>query len=427
MDLEIVKKVISDQIEEIDIILGDEKLIARDIADPSKYLQKPNILAILGVRRCGKSTYALALARKLGSFGYVNLDDERLFGMPSSELGSLVEAWIEVLGREPDIIVLDEIQNVEGWELFVNRMRRTKRVIITGSNAHLLEGDLSTHLTGRYIDLHMYPFSFTEYLRSKHFEADIDRIAGSSVSSRIRKHLEDYIDTGGFPEAHILGGTILARIYKDIILKDAILRYRIRNRKTFNEVARYLISNYSREFTFSRVARVCGISNKNMASEYSRILEEVGIFFYLERYSPKLSEQYNSPKKSYCIDTGMIRSIGFNISENRGLMMENLVAVELGRRISNKDDGSELYYWKDHSQAEVDFLIRKDGAISELIQVTYSLRDEQTRKREIDGLLKASGELGCDELKIITWNEEEIIYPDDRHIHLIPLYKWLLQ
>ena len=426
MDLEIVKKVISDQLEEVELILNDQTLIERDVNDPSGFLKKPNILAILGVRRSGKSTYALKVANCIGKFGYANMDDERLYGMPSSQLNLLLEAWIEVLGEEPDLIVLDEIQNIKGWELFVNRMRRTKRVIITGSNANLLEGELSTHLTGRYIDIRMFPFSFIEFLRF--FEIDVESINvnSTSTSSTLRSKLEEYMVSGGFPESITIGGNILARIYKDIILKDAILRFKIRNRKAFNEVSRYLISNYSREFTFSRVARVCGITSNNMVSEFAGILEEVGLYFHLERYSKKLSEQYNSPKKSYCVDNGIIDAIGFNISENRGLLMENLVALELRRRISNLDSDNQIYYWKDHSGKEVDFLLRRNRKIEELIQVTYSLKDELVQKREVLALLDASKNTGCENLKIITWNEEKKLEYDKQHIMVIPLYKWLI-
>ena len=420
-----VKKVILDQMEEIDILLKDDRTIERDIKDLSEYLKGPNILSILGVRRAGKSTLALKVARKLGEHGYVNFDDERLYGMGSKELDLLLEAWIEILGEEPDILVLDEIQNIEGWELFVNRMRRRKRIIITGSNANLLEGDLSTHLTGRYIDVHLFPFSFREYLRYRGMEHLEGSILGTSGSSMIRKELAEYLEVGGFPEAYSIGKVMVARIYKDIILKDAILRYGLRNRVAFNDVARYLISNFSREFTYSRVSRVCNISNKNMVSEYISILEEVELLFHLERYSPKLSEQYNSPKKIYCIDPGLVRSIGFNISENSGLLLENVVAIELMRRFRDRD-GTLLFYWKDHRQYEVDFVIRRGKKIEKLVQVTYSMDKAETEDRELDSICRASDELGCRDLLIITWNDERKIKRDGKDVVCVPLYKWLL-
>lgn len=426
MHLEMIKKVITDQIDEVNALLNNNTLIERDIEDPTKYLKDPNILSILGVRRSGKSTLALKIAEKVGNFGYVNFDDERLYGIESKELSLLLEAWIEVLGREPDLLLLDEIQNVEGWELFVNRMRRTRRVIITGSNAHLLEGDLSTHLTGRYIDLHMFPFSFSEYLRYRGVTYEQMDLNSTRGSSSLRKELKDFIEYGGFPEVYSIGSDMLPRIYKDIILKDAILKNDIRNRKAFNEVARYLISNHSREFTYSRISKVCNITNKNMVSEYVGYLEEVEIVFHLERYSKKLSEQYNSPKKAYCIDTGLIGSIGFNISENRGLLMENLVAVELKRRSKREKESYELYYWKDHSQNEVDFVIRKGLRIEKLIQVAFSIDDEDTKKREKEALIKGSNLLDCDDLMIITWNEEGSLEIQGKTIHYVPLYKWLL-
>jgi hypothetical protein len=426
MNVELMRKIILDQFEEIGVLLDNDKIIDREIEIPISEMKEPNILSILGVRRCGKSTLALNIARELGDPCYVNFDDERLFGMDSSELGLIIDAWLDIHGEEPDVIVLDEIQNIVGWELFVNRMRRTRRVIITGSNANLLEGDLSTHLTGRYVDLRLDPFSFREYLSLIGKKDEIGKMDGTKGSSVLRRSLERYIEKGGFPEVHTRGGNILARIYKDILLKDAILRYGIRNRTSFNEVSRYLLSNYSREFTYSRIGRVCNISNKNMVSEYVRILEEVGLFFHLERYSKKISSQNNSPKKAYSIDTGLANTIGFNISENKGLLMENVVAIELRRSYNNNFNETGLYYWKDHSSSEVDFVIREDRTIKRLIQVSYSIESEPTRNRELRNLIKASDLLGCEDLLIITWNDDErYIELDDHQIKILPLYKWL--
>lgn len=417
-----LKRIIANQREELNIIMSESDLIERDVPDLGRYLSKPNILAILGVRRCGKSILANQLFQGK-NYAYVNFDDERLVDIKPENLEMLMESIYEVYDEDVKHLVFDEIQNVPRWELFINRLRRTKRIIITGSNANLLSSELSTHLTGRYFDHTLFPLSFKEYLKL----IGIKKIETKTAkeAAKAKKHLERYMENGGLPESTTISPNIVLRVYQDIILKDTVIRYGIRHRKTFGEMAKFIVSNYSCENTYTNLKKITSIKNVHTVKNYVDYLCSVNLIFYLEKYSPKLKVQMLSPKKFYCVDTGIANTIGFRTSRNLGPLMENLVAIELLRRSKNAHDQTEVYYWKDGT-GEVDFVIKKGPNVQQLIQSSYDLSKPDTLIRETDSLLKASDELDCKDLLIITWDQEDVKTLDNKKIKLMPLYKWLL-
>ncbi len=429
MNVETLKKVIISQKEEIEEKFKKSKIIEREPEKNrlKKFLSYPNILAILGVRRCGKSVFSWQIFSSLSdkAFAYINFDDERLADIRTEDLDKILQAFYELYGKV-EKIVLDEPQNVEKWELFVNRLRRTKSLIITGSNSKLLSGELSTHLTGRYIDFNLFPFSFREFLNYKGFKIEKDTFYSVSEIAQIKRFLEEYIKIGGFPEVYILGREILSRIYADIIEKDVLKRYKIKRKETFKRVVRYLISNISSEFTIRKLSRIFEIKDVHTLKNWLQALENSYLVFVLERYSPKLKQQEIAPKKIYCIDTAMADVISFKISENVGKFMENLVAVELLRRKSYWQNNWEIYYYKDHQQREIDFLIKEGPEIKNLIQASFITTIEEMEKKEIDFLKKASSLLKCKNLSIITWDYEEELNINKIKIKFIPLWKWLL-
>ncbi len=430
MNVEILKKVIISQKEEIEEKFKKSKIIEREPEKNrlKKFLFHPNILAILGVRRCGKSIFSWQIFSSLSdkAFAYINFDDERLADIKTEDLDKILQAFYELYGKI-ERMILDEPQNVEKWELFVNRLRRTKSLIITGSNSKLLSGELSTHLTGRYIDFNLFPFSFREFLDYKGFKIEKDTFYSVSEIAQIKSFLEEYIKIGGFPEVYILGREILSRIYADIIEKDILKRYKIKRKETFKRVARYLISNISSEFTMRKLSHIFEIKDVHTLKNWLGALEDSYLLFVLERYSPKLKQQEIAPKKIYCIDTAMADVISFKISENIGKLMENLVAVELLRRKSYWQNNWEIYYYKDHQQREIDFLIKEGSEIKNLIQVSFINTIEEMEKKEIDFLKKASSLLKCKNLSIITWDYEEELNINKIKIKFIPLWKWLLR
>src|SRR3989344_441766 len=418
------KSIIKEQREELEKIEETEKIIKRAGLEESKKLLKyPNILAILGIRRCGKSIFSYLLA-KPHKFAYINFDDERLVGLKSDDLNKILESFYELYG-DIEYIILDEIQNVNNWELFVNRLRRTKKIILTGSNSKLLSGELSTHLTGRYLDKILFPFSFKEFLKLK--EVKENKVYTTKEKAEIMKTLQEYLEIGGFPEAYKFGKGIISKIYEDILTKDILLRYKITKKEEIKKLAKYLITNSSEEITYSKLANIFNIKHISTISNWISYLENAFLIFKLERFDFKLKQQFIAPKKIYSIDSGLMNFIGFKFSENRGKVIENEVALELQRK-KFANLSFEVYYWKDHQQNEVDFIIKKDKKIEQLIQVSYINSKEEIKEREINALLKASKQLNCNNFLIITWDyEAEEKIKGEKKIKFIPLWKWLLE
>jgi len=419
-----MKEVILEQREDVEEIFKREKIIERELLpNLPKFLSYPNVLAILGVRRCGKSILSWQVFKDQ-KFGYVNFDDERLRGLKAEDLNNVLQAFYELYGSNLENIVLDEIQNVEAWELFVNRLRRSKRVIITGSNSKLLSGELATHLTGRHVDFTLMPFSFREYLTYN--EINLEAIT-TPKRAQIFEKLQSYLKDGGFPEFPKFGRKILRIIYEDIVIKDVIGRKKVKKEGELRKVARFLISNFSKEFTYSSLKEITTAKHLSTISDWVHELEEAYLIAKLERFSFKLKQSFIAPKKIYCIDNGLINVVGFSTSENMGRLMENLVAIELLRRRNYWFDDWEIYYWKDHQQNEVDFVVKEKLTIKQLIQVTYASSKDEIGKREIKALMKASELLKCKNLLVITWDYEDKIKIENKEVVFKPLWKWLLE
>jgi len=419
-----IKEVILEQKEDMEDVFKREKIVEREaLPTLPKFLSHPNVLTILGARRCGKSVLSWQVL-KGQRFGYITFDDERLSGLRAEDLNNVLQAFYELYGSSLENIILDEIQNVEGWELFVNRLRMTKKVIITGSNSKLLSGELATRLTGRHIDFTLMPFSFREHLSYN----DISLEAMTTAKrAQVFKQLQSYLTYGGFPEFPKFGKKILKTIYEDIVTKDVIRRRKIKKEDELRKVAIFLVSNFSKEFTYSSLKSITTAKHLFTISDWVHGLEEAYLILKLERFSFKLKQSYIAPKKVYCIDNGLIAAVGFLTTENIGRLMENLIAIELVRRKNYWFDDCELYYFKDYQQNEVDFVIKEGLNIKQLIQVTYASAKDEIEKREIKSLLKASDLLKCKDLLCITWDYEDEAKVENKKIKFLPLWKWLLE
>ena len=426
METEEIKRVIVSQKEEMEEKFERGEIIEREVEVKKlrNFLARPNILVILGIRRCGKSIFSWQIFRD-GKFGSINFDDERLVGIEAKDLDKILQAFYELYGKI-DKIILDEPQNVENWELFANRLRRSKKVIVTGSNSKLLAGELATHLTGRYIDFTLMPFSFREFLKYKKVEVKKEDFYSTVKVAEIKRLLENYVRLGGLPEVFTFGKEILVRIYGDIIEKDVLRRFKIKRKDTFKQFAKYLVSNIASEFTMRRLSATFEVRDSHTLKNWIDALENSYLFFILERYSPKLKEQIIAPKKIYCIDTGIVNTVSFRTSENFGKLMENLVGVELVRRKNYWYKNLEIFYWKDYQQNEVDFVLKEGLKVKQLIQVTYASSKDEIEKREIKSLVKASSQLKCKDLLVITWDYEDEQKIKNKKIVFKPLWKWLV-
>lgn len=409
--LDVIKTAIVDREEELKLQFVNEHIIEREAAEGIK-LVAGSALVITGVRRCGKSILAYTLSQGKGA--YVNFEDERL-NISSAELNVVLEAIYSLKGNV-DVIIFDEIQNVSGWERFVARLLPSKKVVITGSNARLLSRELSTFLTGRHIDVALFPFSFREFCTWKKFEP------GHSTKDivQVKEYLSEYIEKGGFPLAHKIGNVFLLELYKDILERDIIQRYKIRHVKAFKDIAKYVIFNYSRELSYSQLRRVFGVKSVHTVKNYLSYLQSAYLILLVERFSFKLKEQALAPKKAYCIDTGMMNAVGFQFSKNSGLILENMVAVELWRQ------SQEVYYWKDNQHREVDFVVKKGRKVVQLIQACKDVQHIGTKEREITSLIAAGKELRCNNLIVITDDYDAEEKHGEEKIRFIPLWKWLL-
>ncbi|RLJ04886.1 MAG: hypothetical protein DRP18_04120 [Candidatus Aenigmatarchaeota archaeon] len=417
---EAIREIVIEQREEMREIFEKEKIIEREMRNEAKrYIQVPNILAILGVRRCGKSMLSWEIFKD-EKFSYINFDDERLVGMKAEDLNKVLEVFYELYGKGLKCIVLDEPQNIEKWELFANRLRRTKRVIVTGSNSKLLSGELATALTGRFVSFTIFPFSFKELL--KFYGVGIENIT-TSVRGEVFKYLKEYLELGGFPERFRLGERIINEIYFSILTKDVLRRGKVKKEVELKKISNFLIGNFSKEFSFRSVKEFTGVKHLSTVSKWVDLLEQAYLLFVVERFSFKLKKPVFAPKKVYCVDNGLANSVSFRVAENFGRLMENTVFLELLRK---RVYGLEIYYYKDALQHEVDFVVKEGLRIKQLIQVTYASGRDEIEKREIKSLLKASRELKCKNLLVITWDFEGDETLEGRKIKFVPLWKWLV-
>jgi len=397
-----------------------ENYVQRKIHTPPN-LQSDLIQVITGPRRSGKSFYAVHLLHQIGSFGYVNFDDERLSSL--GDYDQIISAVNEIYAN-PRYLLLDEIQNLPRWELFVNRLKRQGfHILITGSNANLLSSELATHLTGRHTVIILFPFSFEEYLAT----SAVERTAPEKEAA-----LEMYAEHGGYPEPllkNIDRGDYLRTLIQAILYKDIIRRFRIRSVQGMDDLAMYLMSNIAREYSFNTLSRMTRCRSVHTVEKYIRHLQEAFLFFPLKRFSYKVSLQSSHSKKIYCTDNGLAVSAGFHFSMDRGALYENLVAIALRKR--EISGAISIFYWKSQQNEEVDFVVKKGLQITRLIQVCADISNPKTFKREMRSLLKASQELNCDDLLLLNPHEdrtETFSWQNaERQIQLMPLWQWLLE
>ncbi len=379
------------------------------------------VQVIIGPRRAGKSFFGMHHLVEAKSFGFVNFDDERLVTV--SDFDEILEAVMAVYSN-PKVLLLDEIQNLPNWELIVNRLQRQGFwLIITGSNSNLLSSELATHLTGRHLPVYLFTFSFSEYLAASE---------KTLTEAETKEKFNDFLTNGGYPEPLMKAldyKEYLQVLFDSILFKDIVKRYSIRYPGSLENLAVWLISNISGEFSLNTLAKQTQISSVHTIRKYLNYLEEAFVFFTLARFSYKIGEQQRSNKKIYCYDNGFFKAKAYQFSEDHGKLLENAIATELMKR--SLQDGSKLFYWKNRDQQDVDFVIQQGTQITDLIQVCWSSEQIRTHEREIRALLKASRELRCDRLLVITYDEESresfSWFGFEGEIDFVPARKWLLR
>ncbi len=397
-----------------------DNLIDRDI-DLNSYLITLQIVVITGVRRSGKSSllYLISKALKINEqdYIYLNLDDERI-NNDLSVLEDMYSIHCQMYNSKP-VFFLDEVQNISGWERFVNRMyEKGLKLFITGSNATLLSSEISTSLTGRNKTIELYPFSFAEYLRFKKHQIDIDKLDSDSKTIII-KSFNEYLKSGGFPlVAKENDLDILDAYFKDILYRDIIARYKITQLEEIKQIGLYFAANVAKLFSISTLQKISGIKSTASVNAYLNYYAQSFLFYYVRKFDYSIKKQILNPRKVYAVDQGFASRIGFNFSENKGRILENVVYLQLLRQ------KAEVFYFS--KKGECDFVIKQGLEIVQAIQVCYSLSIDNL-DREVKGLFEAIKEFNLNAGKLIVFEssikQEQL--PDN--IELIIIWQWLLR
>ena len=415
-----MKSILLKQRAERDDLASRPYYTRKHIQDVTPYLEANVIKLITGPRRAGKSVYALQILSGK-NYAYLNFDDTQLLSAFNED--SVMQALAEVYPNY-EYLLLDEVQNLDSWDAWVSKLyRRGVNLVITGSNANLLSSEMATLLTGRYVEIQILPFSMEETLNYR--EAPINAEL-PDVKAKLFLEMEDYLKKGGYPEIvknREIEQAYLSALFDSIILKDVAQRHKIRKITELYDLADYLISNYSNPLSYNEIAEELSLGSVTTVKKFCEYLAEPYLFFYLPRYNNKLKEMKKAPRKVYVIDNGFIYTRSFELSGNSGRQLENMVFIELLRR--GFDMKKSLFYYRTSNDKEVDFVTRDGRKVTFLIQVSYDISKTKTRERELDALVKASEELKCNNLLLITWDKDDYIEYKGKCIRIASVYRWL--
>lgn len=397
------------------------------------------IITVPGVRRAGKSSLLMLEVNKLLASGvrreqilWVNFDDERLDGMPAEELDEVLQAYREMypeINIKDVYMFFDEIQNIAGWDLFVLRVFKSycRHVYVTGSNAKLLSSEISTALRGWTLDYEMLPLSFREFCRFKGIA--VHSYLESDKAKRYAA-MEDYIHGGAFPKVVLAGDRsmklrVLQGYFNTMLFRDLAERHKIKNIEALRYFLKRVMLNLTKTTSINAIVkdmRSSGVSvSKDDLYNWSDWAVEAYMFVRYPKYSPSLVKENQSLRKYYVIDTGMRQAVLMPQSEDRGKLLENIVALELFRR---RGADKKMFYWQDGH--ECDFVVQREDHVEELVQVTWDMADVDTRKREIDGIKEAARGTKCDKLTIVTRERKETIEEDGFLIEVVGIEEWLI-
>ena len=413
--------IIQNQRKERDELLARPYLMRKSNTDVSVLLSNQMIKLITGPRRVGKSTYALLMLQGK-NFAYLNFDDNLLLTGWDEEL---VMHTLDEVYPNYEYLLLDEVQNLTDWDVWVSKLyRRGKNLVITGSNAKMLSSEMATVLTGRYLQVEMLPFSLSETIEWKGIGIN-GNDNNDMQNAEVTVIADDYLRNGGYPETidmRSITRSYLSTLFDSIIWKDVAKRHNIRNISDLNDLALYLLSNFCNPLSANDIAKELSFTSVTTTRKFMDYLHEPYLFYYLPRFNNKLKLMKKAAIKVYIIDNGFVTSKAFNISENLGRLLENEVFVQLLRQGFQVE--TSLFYYRSRNDREVDFVTRNGAHIHQLIQVCYDMTSSKTEKREITSLIECAEELKCDNLIIVTNNDEREIKKDGYTIKIVPFVKF---
>ena len=423
MELADIEKVLLEQQDEL-VALESETLIHRPEEDLIN-LNSKLAQVVIGVRRSGKSTLCFNALRKAGvHYAYANFDDERLKDIETKDLDNVLQSLYKIYG-EFEYLFLDEIQNIDGWPLFVNRLLRQRiHLLITGSNAKLLSTELASHLTGRHHKIELFPFSFKDWCVIN--DLDYARLTTKN-RGLLSKAYEDYFHQGGFPE--LLSGEenpkeYISTLIDNIITQDIKKRYKIRNIDALKKLAHHILNETPTIIVKDNLQDAIGIKSEQTLANYLLYLNQTYLISTISKYSSK-SRERSRGEKSYAIDVAFMdkRDNAFS-GDNLGWRLETIVYLELLRRKATTDN--DIYYFKSRN-AEADFVVCDKNRTLAVYQVSYDISNEKTRKREIRGCIAGAKSTKCDNVFLITDHESGIIEEQGYKIQVIPIWEWLVK
>lgn len=385
---------------------------------------------LVGIRQAGKSYLLYQRAKQFLQAGhdireivYINFDDERLYDMKVEDFDLILQAYSTMYDCKP-LLFFDEIQNIQGWEHFARRLANQKyRVFITGSNAKMLSRDIATTLGARYFDEKIYPYSFKEYLGAKGIILE-DNWEYGKQRDLVQLQFEEYFKWGGFPELllyqnkrHWLNG-----LYEKIVLGDVIQRNNIKNEYGLRLAIKRLAENVMQSTAYNRLANMVKSTGASTSTasiiDYVRLIKDACLMFSLDNYASKFTEK-ETAKKHYFTDNGLLSIF---LTDSKSPLLENLVAITLNKKYNHDAEMPHLYYY--NRNIEVDFYVPEEGLA---IQVSYTLEDADTRKRETSALVALHQLHPLRKAVIITYDEEETIEAEGLQIEVIPIWKWLTE
>jgi len=410
------------------ILLGQQKEFGEENPTIDREMAKKAIgfisinmpIVITGVRRCGKSFLLKIIKNELKlkekEYFYVNFNDERLVNFSLGDFQKIMDFLIEMEYKEKCFLFIDEIQEVSGWEKWIDRIMSKYKIFITGSNSRLLSSEIATILTGRSISLNLTPLNFKEFLSAynvnlKNWKLDLKEQAV------IRRQLNSFVEIGGIPKRITTGQKIvITELYEDILYRDIIKRLGKLD-KQIKEISLFFLSNPSSLISLRAISKMVQLKNIETVKSILEAFESSFLFFFVNKFNYSIKKQIQNPRKVYCIDNGFLVEMGFRVREDKGKLLENLAAIELKRK------EKEIFYYSD--KYECDFVVRKGNKITEAIQVTYELNDKN-KEREINGLIEALDKFSLNEGIIYTFNQEETFKKRNKKIKVIPIWKLLL-
>ena len=354
------------------------------------------------------------------NFAYLNFDKQELLDNWNADL---VLRLLDEVYPGYDYLLLDEVQNLPHWDIWVTELfRQGKNIIITGSNANMLSSEMATVLTGKYLPIEMLPFSLAEFFEWHHL--DVNAILPEQQNEAVILE-DDYLRLGGYPEtvaARSLATSYLSALFDSIIWKDVVKRHKIRKTEDINNLALYLLTNFCNQLSANDIADALNIGSVATTQKFMGYLHEPFLFYYLPRYNNKLKLMTKAPRKVYIVDNGFVAAKAFSTSDNLGRLLENQVFVNLLR--IGYDPEKSMFYYRTRNDKEIDFVLRENNRVKQLVQVSYEMTSDKTIRRECSALKEAAQELHCNDLYVLTYNENRTIEWKGCIIHVLPATEW---